>query len=47
VREKHVGVIDLLLECGADLKLKDGKGRTAADIAREKDAHADLMAKLS
>ena len=47
VQENRIGVIDLLLESGADLKLKDGKGRTAAEIAAEKGADAKLIAKLS
>ena len=46
VRENHMSVVDLLLQSGADLKSKDGKGRTAAKIAVEKGADADLTAKL-
>lgn len=47
VAENHVGVIDLLLKSGADLKLKDSKGRTPADLAAERGADADMLAKLS
>lgn len=47
VQNGHAGVVDLLLKAGADLSLKDGKGRTAADIASGTGADADMVAKLS
>lgn len=43
----HVDVIGELLKAGADVKLQDPKGRTAADIAIEKGLDAQVLAKLS
>jgi ankyrin repeat protein len=43
----HAGVVDILLDAGADVTLKDANGRTAADIARGKGMDAAILAKLS
>jgi ankyrin repeat protein len=43
----QVGVVDILLNAGADKNLKDAKGRTALDIARSKAMDATLLARLS
>ena len=41
------GVVELLLEAGADVTLKDGRGRTAAEIGREKGLDSDTLERLS
>lgn len=43
----NIGIVELLLAAGADLTLKDGRGRTAAEIGREKGLNPDILAKLS
>lgn len=46
VENGHIGVVNVLLEAGADVELKDAKGRTAADIAVEKGLGAAVVARL-
>lgn len=43
----HIGVVDMLLKSGADVRLRHSEGRTAAEIAAQKGADANLIAKLS
>lgn len=42
----HLALVDTLLDAGADVALKDGRGRTAADIAAQKGLHTGVQAKL-
>ena len=43
----HVEVIDVLIDAGADVQLKDAKGRTAGEVARAKGMDDTILAKLS
>jgi ankyrin repeat protein len=43
----HLDIVDVLLEAGADASLKDGRGRTAADLAIEKRLRGELLQKLA
>lgn len=47
VEKGHVGVVDILLNAGADVNMKDAKGRTAAEIARLKGMDATMLERLS
>jgi ankyrin repeat protein len=47
VENGHADVIDTLLSAGADVSLKDAKGRTAVEIARQKGMDAIALAKFS
>jgi ankyrin repeat protein len=40
-------VLDTLLNAGADVALRDGRGRTARDIAEEKGLDANVLAMLA
>lgn len=42
----HAETVRLLLEHGADVGVRDGEGRTAADIARE-EGLVDVLAELA
>jgi len=42
----NANIIHLLLDAGADRTMQNGEGKTAADIAREKD-HAQIADLLS
>ena len=47
VEKGHVDVVDILLAAGADVYMKDAKGRTAAEIARQKGMDAAMLERLS
>jgi hypothetical protein len=47
VENGHADVIDTLLSAGAGVSLKDAKGRTAVEIARQKGMDAIALAKFS
>jgi ankyrin repeat protein len=47
VDDGNIGVVDVLLKARADVTLKGGKGRTAAEIARQKGMDAAILARLS
>jgi hypothetical protein len=47
VENGHISAVNILLESGADITLKDAKGRTAADIAAQKGMDANMIARLS
>lgn len=42
----QLSVLEMLLNAGADITLKDGMGRTARDIAEEKGLGANELAML-
>ena len=43
----QLSVLDTLLNAGADVTLKDGKGRTVRDIAEEKGLDGDVLEMLT
>lgn len=43
----HLAVIDALLEADVDLGKKDGMGRTAEEIGREKGMPESMLARLA
>ena len=43
----HVDVVDTLLSAGANVSLRDTKGRTAMEIAKEKGMDVSILEKLS
>ena len=47
VENGHIEVVDVLIDAGADVQLKDAKGRTAAEVARAKGMDETILAKLS
>ena len=46
VEKKHVAVVSILLQAGADRALRDAQGRTAADIAVMKGLDAAMLMRL-
>jgi ankyrin repeat protein len=42
----HVDIVEILLEAGADVALKDAKGRTAGEIAATTGMDGSILAKL-
>jgi hypothetical protein len=47
IERGHPELVDMLLEAGTDAGIRDGRGRTAADIAVEKGSGAGLLEKLA
>ena len=47
VEKGHVGVVDIQLDVGADVTLRDSEGRTAVEIARQKRIDATILARLT